>query len=76
MLPESLFVTLVVVAIVQLIKYIREKAWDSVATIISAALVGGLAGYFGVDSLNVTSGIIAGLTASGLITVAQKFAGR
>lgn len=75
MLPESIFVTTIVIAITQLIKFIREKAWDSVVTLVSAGVVGGVAGAFGIEGLTVVTGILAGLAAAGIVTVASKLGG-
>jgi uncharacterized membrane protein len=72
MVPESIFVVLVVVAVTQLIKFVRAKDWDSVITIVSAAIVGAVAGLAEIDGLTVVTGLMAGLTASGLVTVAEK----
>lgn len=54
---------------VELIKNIFDKDWRTVATIVGAGLVGGLAGLaFGVNFL---VGIVYGLATSGYITIAQ-----
>lgn len=54
---------------VELIKNIFDRDWRTVATIIGAGLVGGLAGLaFGVNFL---VGVVYGLATSGYITIAQ-----
>lgn len=55
---------------VELIKRIFEHDWETVAIIIVAGLLGGLGGvYFGIDFI---TGIVYGLAASGIITLAQN----
>jgi len=61
-----------IIGIVELLKRIKLSDWFAVATIVLAALVGGLAGYFGVEGLTVATGIVTGLAASGLVTVATR----
>jgi len=61
-----------IIGIVELLKRIKLSDWLAVATIVLAALVGGLAGYFGVEGLTVATGIVTGLAASGLVTVATR----
>lgn len=57
---------------VELIKRAFDKDWRSVATIITAALIGGLGGLvFGVQFL---VGMVFGLATSGYITIAQNVA--
>lgn len=54
---------------VELIKNVFDRDWRTVATIIGAGLVGGLAGLaFGVNFL---VGVVYGLATSGYITIAQ-----
>jgi uncharacterized membrane-anchored protein YjiN (DUF445 family) len=75
-MQTSLFVTSVVIAIVQIIKFVKDKAWDSVVTIISAMIVGALAGFFGIEGLTIPMGILIGLSAVGVVTVAQGIGGK
>ena len=69
---EYIIVTTMIIGIVELLKRIKLSDWLAVATIVLAALVGGLAGYFGVEGLTVATGIVTGLAASGLVTVATR----
>lgn len=69
---ESAFVLVAVAGAVELLKRLNARDWLSSATITVAALIGALAGLFGVEGLSVTSGLVLGLGASGLVTVAQK----
>lgn len=70
---ESLFVIAAVAGATELLKRLKVKDYWAAATIAVSAGIGALAGVFVVDGLTVTSGIIAGLAASGLITFAGKF---
>lgn len=72
---ESVFLTVVIVALVELVKAVKASNWETVAIIACSALIGGLVGYFHVDGLTVVLGIQAGLAASGTYTVAQKVGG-
>ena len=54
---------------VELIKNIFDKDWRTVATIVGAGLVGGLAGL--ALGVNFLVGIVYGLATSGYITIAQ-----
>lgn len=69
-------IALAVVAVTQFISYIRVKNYDSALTIVVAAAVGTLAGIFSlaVDGVTLTwfSGLVAGLSAVGIHTVAKK----
>lgn len=76
MLPQSVLVTTLVIAVVELIRRVGEKDWKGVATIVCTAIVGALAGFFGLDSLTVESGLIAGLAAAGIVRVAQAVSGK
>jgi hypothetical protein len=45
-------------------------------TVCIAVVLGALAGYGGVEGLNVITGILAGCAAIGTVTVASKIAGK
>jgi hypothetical protein len=66
---ESVFVTAAVAGVVEFLKLLKDNNWTGAATIVVAALIGGLAGWAKIDSLTITGGIIAGLAASGAYTV-------
>lgn len=56
----------------ELVKRVFDRDWRTVATIIVAAIIGGLGGLvFGADFL---VGIVFGLASSGYITIAQNIA--
>lgn len=69
---ESLFVIGAVVGATELIKRLRDKDYWAALTIAVSAGIGALAGVWGIDGLTVPYGIVAGLAASGLVTVASK----
>lgn len=55
----------------ELVKRAFDKDWRAVATIVVAALIGGLGGL--VFGANFLVGMVFGLAASGYITIAQNF---
>lgn len=63
-------VVLAIPALVKLVELVNHKDWDSASKIILASAAGLAAGYFGVADLNLVSGLSAGLSASGIVTVA------
>ncbi len=70
---ENAFVVLSVGAVIELVRRANVRDWVAVFSILGAALVGGLAGFWGIAELpSVELGIMAGLSASGLITVTSK----
>lgn len=73
---ESIFVVTAVIGFMEMVKAIGEADWKAVAMILGSAVIGALAGFFGVDSLNVATGIQAGLAASGTYRVGRIVGGR
>lgn len=70
---ENAFIVLTVAALVELGRRANARDWNAVVTIIGAALVGGLAGALNLAGVpSIEAGVVAGLTASGLVTVASK----
>lgn len=56
----------------ELVKRVFDRDWRTVATIVVAAIIGGLGGLvFGADFL---VGMVFGLASSGYITIAQNIA--
>jgi len=68
---ETLFLSLVVVAIVKLVDLLVARDYASALKIVLAGIVGALAGDFQVQGLTVITGIQSGLIASGLIATAK-----
>lgn len=75
-MTESLFVSTVVIAIVDFLKRLKVKDYIGSSTIVLAAIVGGLAGYFGIEHLTIVSGLLAGLAAVGIVTTAKTISGK
>lgn len=69
---DSIFVVTAVVGATELIRRLSKQDWYGALTIVVAALIGFVAGVNGVDGLTAFTGLIAGLTASGLVTVADR----
>lgn len=69
---SSLFVLTAVAGATELVKRIWKHDYQSAVIIGISALIGGLAGVFVVDGLDFATGLIAGLSASGLVTIGQK----
>lgn len=69
---ESVFVVTALVGVVQFFKSAFGRPIPAWAKIACSVVIGAVAGYFGVEELTVETGIIAGLAASGVYTVAQK----
>lgn len=66
---EALF-TLAVPALIKLAELVNRKDWKSARKIVGAASIGVLAGLVGLAGLDPVTGLGAGLSASGLMTVA------
>ena len=66
---EALFV-LAVPALVKLVQLVSKKDWASAGKIVLAGAIGLAAGWIGLDGMTLTTGLAAGLSASGLVTVA------
>lgn len=60
---------LAIPAVVKAVELINKKQWKSLGKIGLALLAGALAGLVGIFP-NIAAGLIAGLSASGLVTVA------
>lgn len=72
---ESPFVIGAVVGFVQLVKSLFDRDYRSALIIAGSALIGGAAGAFSVDGLTIPTGLVAGLIASGAVTIAQAIGG-
>lgn len=72
---EHAFVIVAVVALTELAKRLKAGDWVAAVTIVGAAIIGALAGFFHVEGLDVVSGIVAGLGAAGSVTLAGRFSG-
>lgn len=73
---EILFITIAVAGFTQLVKSLFDGDYRSATIITGSAVIGGVAGFFHVQGIDVVTGIMAGLSASGLITVAKANGGQ
>ena len=62
--------TLAIPAVVKFFELLNKKDWKSVGKILLSLGTGVLAGYLGLFGADPVTGAVAGLSASGLITVA------
>lgn len=69
---ESVFVVTAVIAVTEFFKRIQARDVYGALTIVLAAVIGGLAGFFGVEGLTVATGLIAGLGGAGIVTTATR----
>lgn len=72
---ESVFVIVAVIGFMELIKALFAREWQKATIIVGAVAIGALAGFYAVDGLNLTTGIIAGLSASGTYRVGRLMGG-
>lgn len=63
---------LVIPAIVKAFDMLNKKEWAGLGKLILSVAVGALAGYLGFQGLDIYSGIVAGLSAAGVVTIASK----
>lgn len=71
----NLFIAAAVAGAVELLKRLHAKDYYAAAVIVVAAIIGGLSGAFHVQGLaDAWTGVILGLSASGIITTASKVA--
>lgn len=68
---ESPFIVGAVIGFTQLVKNLFDRDYRAATIIAGSAIIGGLAGAFAVDGVNIPQGIVLGLAASGAITVAS-----
>lgn len=61
-----------VIGVVEFIRRIQLKDYFAAITILASAGVGAFCGVFGVQGIDVVTGIVVGLAGSGLVTVASK----
>ena len=78
MVEASLFIGTAVVAVTQFVKSLVPRI-QGPATILLAAIVGLLVAvidtHIGVQDISIATGILAGLSGAGIVTVAQKVNG-
>lgn len=69
---EYLLLTGAVVGTVEFIRRVFEKDYEAAVIIAAAATVGGLYGFLGIDATSIAEGVVFGLAASGVVTVADR----
>lgn len=69
---ELFLVPFMVAGFIELVKRAFAKDWQTVVIIAGAGIVGGVCGYFELEGIDIATGVVAGLSASGLITVVQN----
>ncbi|MDV6295172.1 hypothetical protein [Rhodococcus aetherivorans] len=69
---ESLFLIVAVAGATEFVKRLFDRDYRAAVIIAVSAVIGGLAGLFGIDGLTVANGIMLGVAASGCVTIAAK----
>lgn len=69
---EYILVTTMVVALTEAVKAAADRNWRTVVIIVGSALIGAACGFLGIEGLGVAQGIVVGLGASGIVTVAKR----
>lgn len=69
---ESVFIATAIVALNEFVKRVRAKDYEGIVTIVSAVLIGVLAGVLHIEGLNVLNGVYIALAAVGIHTVAKQ----
>jgi hypothetical protein len=64
------FIVGAVIGFTQLVKSLFDRDYRTVVIIAGSAVIGGLAGFFHIEGIDIASGIVAGLAASGVVTLA------
>lgn len=73
---ENAFIVTAVVAATEFLRRVNVRDWFAAVSILVSALIGGLAGYFHLaGTANFEAGLLIGLGASGLVTVANRVGG-
>jgi len=66
---QYILLAAVIAGITELLNRLRAKDYWVVATITTAGIIGGVFGFFGIEGLNVVTGIAAGFGASGALKI-------
>lgn len=69
---EIAFVAIAVAGFAELVKRAFDRDWRAAIIITGSTSIGALAGFFTIEGLTIVTGMIAGLAASGLVTVASR----
>jgi hypothetical protein len=68
-ISQYVLLAAVIAGMTEMIKRIRAMDYWTTATIATAAIIGGVFGAFGVEGLNIVTGIAAGFGTSGSLSV-------
>lgn len=68
---DYVLVVTMVIGSVELVKALFDGNYRAAVIVGVSAIVGGLCGFFAVEGVDVPTGIVIGLSASGLVTVAK-----
>ena len=66
------FVTVSVIGATELFRRLQNREYFDAMTIVAAAAIGIMAGIYGIEGATVSSGLVAGLTASGIVTLTDR----
>ena len=69
---QALLLVGAVTGFVELVKKLFDKDWKSAIIIFGAGLIGGLISLFPEMDFTFLTGVIGGLTASGVVTISQN----
>lgn len=72
---DNILIVTLVIALVELIKRIKARDFETVAIILGAGIIGGVIGYLKLHGISIEDGILTGLSASGFVTVATRVGG-
>jgi len=73
---QSIFIVGAVVGFTQFVKSAFDRDYRTCVIITGAAAIGALAGFLAIEGVDVPTGIVLGLAASGAITGLQSAGGR
>lgn len=73
---NNVFIVGAVIGFTQLVKSAFDRDYRTCVIIVGAAAIGALAGFLAIEGVDVPTGIVLGLAASGAITGLQAAGGR
>lgn len=73
---QNVFIVGAVIGFTQLVKSAFDRDYRTCVIIVGAAAIGAIAGFLHIEGVDVPSGIVLGLAASGAITGLQAAGGR
>jgi hypothetical protein len=73
---ESTFIIGAVAGFTQLVKSLFDRDYRTCIIILGSASIGAFAGFLNIQGIDVPTGIVVGLAASGVVTIAQAIGGQ